>query len=232
MKIKYLVVCCVILYASLAVSQNKYPSRDSKEWNDLTVTQRWQAVNIDDSELKNMSTMELIEQCVNFDFMCDIFNHANYGIGLNIVIENYNGLRELLFNRNDAGILLFNYYDKINFNKILEISKPADRGEFVAKIFFVELFLSHPNILSQFQGSEKVLISALLQAHSTCKGINAKAGKEFYSGYSIKTIALVLGRAINRFMGRETIDPALQEMDLSKLTDEKYYTIIQEAQKL
>ncbi|MDW7679439.1 MAG: hypothetical protein SCK70_02675, partial [bacterium] len=95
--------CCFVL---TVFAQEKFPSRDSKEWNDLTVAQRWQAVNIPEDKLNKMSTNDLIEHCVNFDFMWDIFNYPNYGIGLNVVIENHNGLRELL-NRKDAGKLIF-----------------------------------------------------------------------------------------------------------------------------
>ena len=220
--------CCFVL---TVFAQEKFPSRDSKEWNDLTVAQRWQAVNIPEDKLSKMSTNDLIEHCVNFDFMWDIFNYPNYGIGLNVVIENHNGLRELL-NRKDAGKLIFDFYKKIDLNKITEISESADRGEFVAKSFFLELFLSHPNILNQFQGNEKELIKFILRTHDTCLEINAKTRKDFYCGYAIGTKALAIGRALDRFKGRKTTEPALEEMDLSKLTDENYHKIIEEARKL
>lgn len=121
---KVFLLFCIIITALSAVSQEKFPSRDSKEWNDLTVAQRWQAVNIAEDRLKNMSTNDLIEHCVNFYFMWDIFNYPNYGIGLNVIIENHNGLRELL-NRIDAGKLIFDFYNKIDFDRITKISKPA-----------------------------------------------------------------------------------------------------------
>lgn len=213
------------------IAQENFPSRDSKEWNDLTVAQRWQAVNIPEDNLSKMSTNDLIEHCVNFDFMWDVFNYPNYGIGLNVVIENHNGLRELL-NRKDSGRLILDFYKKIDLNKITEISEPADRGEFVGKIFFLDLFLSHPNILNQFQGNEKELIKSILRTHDNSLGINAKTGKDFYCGYSISTKALLIGRALDHFKGRKTDDSALKEMDLSKLSNEKYNKIIQEARKL
>jgi hypothetical protein len=231
MKVKFLLVFCIILTASLAISQEKFPSRDSKEWNDLTVAQRWKAVNIPEEKLGKMSTSDLVVHCVNFDFMWDIFNYPNYGIGLNVIIENHNGLRELL-NRKDSGKLLLNYYKKIDFTKITEISALSERGEFVAKIFFLELFLSHPNILNQFQGTEKELIKSILITHDTCLQINAKNGKDFYCGYSILTKALAIGRALDRFKGRRTTNPALEQMDLSKLSDENYKKITKEAREL
>jgi hypothetical protein len=212
-------------------AQEKFPSRDSKEWNDLTVAQRWQAVNILENELHKMSTNELIEHCINFDFMWDIFNHQNYGVGLNVVIENHNGLRELL-NRKDAGKLILNFYKKIELDKITEMSKPADRGEFVGKVFFLELFLSHSNILNQFQGDEKQLIDAILKTYDTSLEINKKNDRDYYCGYAVGTKILAIGRALDRLKGRATTDPAIETMDLSKLTDAAYQRIIEEARQL
>jgi hypothetical protein len=224
-------ILIITFWMTCLIAQEKFPSRDSKEWNDLTVAQRWQAVNIAEDQLNNMSTNDLVEHCVNFDFMWDIFNYPNYGIGLNVIIENHNGLRELL-NRNDAGKLILDFYSRIDFDRITKISKPADRGAFVAKAFFLELFLSHSNILNQFQGNEKELIKSIIRTHDMCLEINAKNGRDFYCGYSIRTKALAIGRALDRFKEKITTNPALEEMDLSKLTDENYHNIIEEARQL
>lgn len=221
----------IIIWISSLTAQEKFPSRDSEEWNNLTVAQRWQAVNIPEDKLSKMSTNDLVEHCINFDFMWDIFNYPNYGIGLSVVIKNHNGLRELL-NRKDAGELIFSFYKKINLNIITELNEPADRGGFVATIFFLELFLSHPNILNQFKGNEKELIKSILRKHDTCLEINLQTGKDFYCGYAIRTKALAIGRALDLFKGRKPTNPALEEMDLSKLTDDNYHTIIEEARQL
>lgn len=212
-------------------AQDNFPSRDSKEWNELTVAQRWQAMNIPEGELYKMSTNELIEHCINFNFMWDIFNHQNYGAGLNVVFNNHNGLRELL-NRKDAGKLILDYYKKIELDKITKISEPADRGEFVGKVFFLELFLSHSNILNQFQGDEKQLINAILKSYDTSLEINKKNEKDYYCGYAIGTKVLAIGRALDRLKGRVTTDPAIEAMDLSKLTDAVYQRIMEEAWQL
>jgi len=225
-----LILLMIIGITSLS-AQEEYPSRDSKEWNDLTVAQRWQAVNIPDDQLSKMHTNELIEHCINFDFMWDIFNHPNYGSGLNVVIENHNGLRELL-GRNDAGKLIFDYYNKIDLNKITEISEPANRGKYAAKVFFLELFLSHHNILNQFRGNEKELIKGILRSYDFCLDINAKTEKNLYSGYSIDTKTLAIGRMLDNLKGRQSTNPAIEEMNLGKLSREENKRIIEEARKL
>jgi hypothetical protein len=209
-------------------AQERFPSRDSKEWNNLTVAQRWQAVNIPQDQLNKMTTNDLIEHCINFDFMWDIFNYTDYSTGLNVVIENHNGLRELL-NRKDAGKLILSYYKKIDLNGVTDLNDLVGRGEFVAKIFFLELFLSHPNILSQFHGNEKELIKTILMSHDICLDINAKTGKDFYSGYSIGTKVLAIGKALAYYKGIRIIAPAVDQMDLSKLSNERYKVIIDEA---
>lgn len=224
-------ILLVIIWISSLTAQEKYPSRDSKEWNDLTVAQRWQAVNISEDQLNKMTTNELIEHCINFDFMWDIFNHPNYDVGLKFIIENHNGLRELL-KRNDAGELILDFYKKIELNKVTEISEPAARGEFVGKVFFLELFMSHPNILNQFRGNEKRLIGSILKSYYTCLEINEKNGRDYYCGYAIGTKILAIGRALDRLKGKETTDPAIETMDLSKMTDVGYQRIIEEAGQL
>jgi hypothetical protein len=220
-----------LLLLNITTAQEKFPSRDSKEWNNLTVAQRWQAVNIPEDELNKMSTNDLIEHCINFDFMWDIFNYPDYGGGLNVVIENHNGLRELL-NRKDAGKLIFDFYQNIDLNKIIEIRESADRGEFAAKVFFLELYLSHNNILNQLKGKEKELIKAVLMSHDICLNINVKNGKDFYSSYSIGTKALTIGRALANYEGNKTTEPAIEKIDLSKLSNENYKIIIEQARKL
>lgn len=219
-----------ICLVSTLIAQNSYPSRDSKEWNNLTVAQRWQAVNIPEETLSNMLTNELLERCVHFDFMWDIFSYPNYGIGLEVVIEHYNGLAELL-SRKDAGELVLNFYKKINLNSITTIKEPVSRGEFAGQVFFLELFLSTPQILKQFRGQEERLIQAVLHTYDTCLEINARTDKTYYSGYSMGTKVLVMGRVIDQFYSRKTVDPALKGMDLSQLTDEKYQNIIQAARQ-
>ena len=212
-------------------TQVKYPGRDSKEWNNLTVAQRWQAVNIPEDSLSKMSTIKLIEHCLNFDFMWDIFNHPNYEIGLNVVIDNHNGLKELL-NRSDAGELILDYYRKIDLEEVIKMDKPADRGKFVGKVFFMELFLSHPNILNQFQGNEKRIVAAILQTYDTCLEINEKNERDYYCDYSIGTKIIAIGRGLDYLYNRETTDTAIKDMDLSELTDEHCRKIIEEARKL
>lgn len=230
MKRIIILILMSLLNASI-FAQVKYPSRDSKEWNNLTVAQRWQAVNIPEDSLPKMSTIELIDHCLNFNFMWDIFNHPNYEIGLNVVIENHNGLRELL-NRKDAGELILEYYQKINLEEVVKMDEPADRGKFVGKVFFLELFLSYPNIMNQFQGNEQRVIAAILQTYDRCLKINEENERDYYCGYSIGTKIMAIGRGLDHLNNRETTDMAIEDLDLSKLTDEHCRKIIEEARKL
>jgi len=149
---------------------------------------------------------------------------------VNIVIENHNDLRELL-NREDAGELILDFYKKIDLDKVTEISKPADRGEFIDKIFFLELFLSYSSVLNQFQGNKKILNDSILRTHDTCLEIDKEMGKDYYCGYPINTKILAMGRALDQLKGRKTAYPALEEMDLSQLTNDQYQEIIDEVRR-
>lgn len=221
----------VIMGINFLIAQEKYPSRNTKEWNELTVAQRWQAVNIPETHLRKMSTNDLIEHCINFDFMWDIFNYQDYETGLNVVISNHNGLRELL-DRKDAGRLILDFYRKIDPNKITTIKELIERGEFEGKIFFLELYLSHSNILRQMRGKETDLIKAILMSHNICLDINSKTGKDYYSGYSILTKALVIEKALVQYKGLKESEAKIQNLDISSLSNKKYKKIIEEASRL
>lgn len=230
-KLLFAIISIFFTSLSFIFAQEKLPRRDSKEWNDLTVAQRWQAVNLDEEQLTKMTTYSLIEHCVNFSFMWDIFNYETYGIGLNVVIEQHNGLRELL-NRKDSGEQILNYYNKIDLKKVTEINEPVKRGEFVAKIFFLELYLSHFNIIKQFEGNEIDLIKSILLSHEKCLQINSEHDEELYSDYSLRTKALLIGCALEKLKGIKMVELELERLDVTKISNTKYMQLIEVAKKL
>lgn len=163
--------------------------------------------------------------------MWDIFNYETYGIGLNVVNEQHNGLRELL-NRKDSGEQILNYYNKIDLKKVTEINEPVKRGEFVAKIFFLELYLSHFNIIKQFEGNEIELIKSILLSHEKCLQINSEHHEEFYSDYSLRTKALLIGCALEKLKRIKMVELELERLDVTKISNTKYMQLIEEAKKL
>lgn len=59
-KLLFAIISIFFTSLSFIFAQEKLPSRDSKEWNDLSVAQRWQAVNLDKEQLTKMTTYSLI----------------------------------------------------------------------------------------------------------------------------------------------------------------------------
>lgn len=81
-----------------------------------------------------MTTKELINHCLDFSFMWDIFNHPDYQSGLQSVAGLHNGLGELL-NRHDAGVMMLDYYLNIDLEKVKTYTQSIEIGQFVAQIF-------------------------------------------------------------------------------------------------
>jgi len=224
-------ILIVLMMDFVMIAQTHYPSKESKEWNDMTVAERWKAVNIPEEKLKIMTTQELINHCLNFSFMWDIFNHPDYQSGLQSVAGLHNALRELL-NRHDADAMILDYYRSVDLEKVKTYTQSIEIGQFVAQIFFLELFMSYPSVLNQFKGDEKALIKAVLKSHNRCLSINAEKDRTWYCGYSIGTKALVIGRILEQYEGSKLNNPAIDRLDLRKLTKCDYDGIIRKAREL
>ncbi|MCK5817066.1 MAG: hypothetical protein KAH15_03590 [Candidatus Marinimicrobia bacterium] len=202
--------------------------RDSNEWNDLSVSERWQAVNIAEDQLEIMSTYDLLIQCLDFDFMWDIFNHPNLELGLNAVIGNYNALNKLL-NQNDAGRIMLNYYNSINPQEVTSKKDLIQKGEFAGRILFTELFITYPKVIEQFKGNEKEVINSILDSYDKCMEVNRALGKEYYSNFDFGIKVLTIGRLQNQAKGNENTNLAIKNLDLHELTDELYQDILNKA---
>jgi len=223
--IKYILIILIVVNCIFA--QKQY---SSEEWKKLTVQQRWEAMNLGQEKLDKMSTLELLDHCLNFNFMYDIYNHQNFRQGLEVIYNNHDALREL-FDRKDSGKILLNFYNNINQYDIAEIKNLKNRGEFACKIFFLDLFISHPIILKQFQGKEDKLIKSILQTYNICRDVKDRDGKNYYSKYLINTKVLVIGRVLGNVDLRKYQYPAIEDMDLKYLTDELLQKIINNAQQ-
>src|SRR6056297_791458 len=125
--IKYILIILIVVNCIFA--QKQY---SSEEWKKLTVQQRWEAMNLGQEKLDKMSTLELLDHCLNFNFMYDIYNHQNFRQGLEVIYNNHDALREL-FDRKDSGKILLNFYNNINQYDIAEIKNLKNRGEFACK---------------------------------------------------------------------------------------------------
>lgn len=96
--------------------------------------------------LKSMPTAQLVKTCLDYPLYPDIVFYDSLRKGMDALIAQFNGLRELM-NRQDAGVELLKVYCA-TYPRDFDASLPADRiGAFTMKIGFLELLLGQEPVL-------------------------------------------------------------------------------------
>ncbi|MEW6557837.1 MAG: hypothetical protein AB1349_10865 [Elusimicrobiota bacterium] len=127
----------------------------TKEWKALgTHKNIVKACQIPEDILKKMSTEGLIETCLRYPFLPDMFLSNNIQKGFESIVLTFNGLQELL-RREDASTKLLAKYRQIR--KLDRQSIQKEFGEFGVFYFrCFEIVISQNIILSKLSEEEKV----------------------------------------------------------------------------
>ena len=104
------------------------------------------AMQIPVDMLKSMPTAQLVKTCLDYPLHPDIVFYDSLQKGMDALIAQFNGLRELM-NRQDAGVELLKVYCT-TYPQDFDASLPADRiGAFTMRINFLELLLGQEPVL-------------------------------------------------------------------------------------
>ncbi|MEW6104420.1 MAG: HEAT repeat domain-containing protein [bacterium] len=127
----------------------------TEEWKALGSTKkRVEACQIPADILKKMSTEGLIETCLRYPGLPNMFLSSNPQIGFNSIVRTFNGLQELL-GRKDAGTKLLARYRQIR--KLDRQSIQKELGEYGTLYFrCFEVLISQDAILSKMSKEERV----------------------------------------------------------------------------
>jgi hypothetical protein len=172
------------------------PKPGSVEWKKLPIELRRESCKIPDTELASLSTEELLQRCLDYQFMSDILFTYEFKGGLDAMVQSFNGLREL-FKRNDAAVAIINYYKKLNPGQIELIKTSIDKGAFIYKFVFLELYLTQPSILNQLHGKEKIIIKEVLEKFNMCIQVNSTEDKYVYSMFPLNVKGLLIAVLLN-----------------------------------
>jgi len=126
----------------------------TKEWKELGSTpERLKACQIPENILKNMSTEGLIETCLNYPFLGDIYAFNSMQAGFNSLVSKFNGFQELL-KRKDAGTKLLLRYSQIR--KLDRQSIQRELGEYgILSLTCFEIIISQDVFLSNMSRQER-----------------------------------------------------------------------------
>lgn len=118
--------------------ENYYPPRE--EWIDTdTYFDRVEKLNLSQSTLKSLNTLELIDVCMSHPFTGNLLAFNSYEQGVNSLIRDFNGLRELK-NRKDAFEKLLYYYDR-KLDRLKQVGEKEGYIDCVFMMRYCEYFM-------------------------------------------------------------------------------------------
>ncbi len=168
-----------------------YPVKpETSGWKALKSHDDMQRVcQIPETILRNMSTADLAETCLNYPLYGDMFAFDEFQKGFESVTSGFNGLQELL-ERNDAGIKLYEEYRQMDPEAFGRDWPTVKKGEYAAKFYEVEILLAQEQILANFQRELRTLLirECIRKAQAKSKY------PEIYGILSFSNLALVTGR--------------------------------------
>ena len=101
-------------------SKEAYPSATALRATE-TKQEKIEMTTIDPSIIKSLSTANLVELVISYPYLGDMLAFDDYLTGCEVVIGNFNGLRELM-NRKDAGDYLLDAYRKMSVSDSIVLS--------------------------------------------------------------------------------------------------------------
>lgn len=125
-------------------------SKSTEEWKLAeNVWERKQLLNIPNGIIQDISTENLLDMVLKYEYIGDIFYYNSYQDAIETIARQYNGLEELL-TRSDSGLVILNY---------LSNNKLEETYESIKENIFLEILLSQPsviNTMSEYQKNDLV----------------------------------------------------------------------------
>ena len=196
----------VLCHGACAQSYPPYKQRDkmgytgyqytifpgTQEWKDLDIkTNRYELLQLPQDTLTSISTKRLLETCLYYPMMIDVYGFDNQTQGFSVVRARFNGFDEF-FSRADAAENLILYYEERNPSRITSFDEDYDRGCYSHDFVIFELMISQPEIIFQLESS---------QIKSLTKSVLLKIERQFslqeyYSKVFIPITANITGRLL------------------------------------
>jgi len=130
----------------------------TEEWAKFeTVEEMYAATQIPEEILANMSTVDLLNTCLDYPLIVNIIAFDTLQTGFDTLVYNFNGLRELL-TRKDATAALLAQYQATDYKEVVEQSSLTEEqnGDFLFQSMFREMLLAQDDIIARMTPSEQI----------------------------------------------------------------------------
>ena len=139
-----------------------YPMRyGTPGWSVLnTVEEQFNAYNIPDEIIKNISTEELVKICMSYPEwgLMTAYNSRQSGFG--VLVSLFNGFQEL-FKRGDAAKVLMKEYDKLDPLEASPNWTPLQQGMYSFQITKIEMFLCQKSMIDKLDNSDILVLKEM-----------------------------------------------------------------------
>jgi hypothetical protein len=216
---RHILICIAFLsFAAMAQEEKTawdYPVKPgSEEWAAFTSGQQMlDACQIPQKILQTLNTKDLAEICMNYPLSSEYLAFNDERKGISIMIENFNGLKELSRRSDGAKELMQIYKDFPVYAHILQIT--PSNYDVVYKLPFLEMLLSDDAFIYQLSGEELTELQDIIRVKYSNKADNPNV----YSLYSIKRTFL-LGAVVLDRQKNKTI--SIKQQEAVKNFIEKY----------
>lgn len=134
----------------------------TEEWKSLQTGQEmWDSCQLSEEMLKDLSTEELIEACMEFPMAYDFIAADNERKGISFAIKHFNGLSELA-NREDAtSVLIDSYAEMMYYGQ--QIETRSINTSFGLSMAYIELLLVDEIFLAKMTSEERELLKTIAE---------------------------------------------------------------------
>lgn len=182
-----IIFCSIISYNCVYAQQGKQK---------MSKKERIIASQISVQDLYILSTEELLDRCLEYPYLADIFFVQNIPLIFPHITREFNGFTELFTQRQDAVSVLINKFKSFDVNAVEIKSTDTEKGLFSFKFCYLSLFLAQPEILKQFKGSEKSIMQELLKKYEEMVNYNQSHNEVVYD----KIVLTFIGYSLARYL--------------------------------
>lgn len=194
---------CSAYTLPVATDQYDFPVRPgTPAWASLKTGQEKRDIcQVPDTVLKRISTVGLVETCLDYPLLSTMSAHTSLQRGTVAVLANFNGFNELR-RRPESGSVLANRYRQMGPQCLPSDASEIEQGAYSFTFTHIEMILAQDDYLTKLSAKDRKTL--LREALTKYQQKNAAA--DIYGIFGLKTTAFLLAR----IMQVERYKPFLQ----------------------
>ncbi len=160
-KIMNKILIVLFIFPLISIAQEKvnwdYPVKPgSEEWKKFNGTDdMYQACQIPDDILIQLDTEDLVDICLDFPAPPQFLFYNTPQDAFMSYYSNFNGIRELLLNRNDVGHYFMKKYSEMSLSDFNPLWPLYRQGQFISHYKFVEAILAQTQVIESLSSEER-----------------------------------------------------------------------------